>query len=521
MAMIDYQLRQREYLLQISRAMTSELDLEEVLRLIVRNAVDMLNGQGGFIALRQSDGSYWVRVSYGLPLRLLHLFAPLLTEVPLHPEGRDLTRWTIPRLRTKLGLAATVVGLRQVVALPLVKGRDLIGVIYIFRASEVDFSANDRQVLASFANQAAIAVHNARLYQELQEEKQRLDTIIQHSADGVMILDPQCRIREFNHALEEMTGRNADRAIGHPCHEVMALKGEDGADICRDFCSLPGEDMEAGDSLYIEGDIQREDGDAITVGITYAPLLDEEGELVNVVANVHDITRFREAEEMKSTFISIISHELKTPVSLIKGYAGTLRRKDAHWDEETLKQSLAVIEEESDRLNELIDNLLEVSRLQGGGLELNKGEMRLDRLSENVVEKFRPQTNRHLLTADFPPDFPTIRADYDRMEQVLNNLISNAIKYSPQGGSVQVQGWEEGEWIYVAVSDEGIGISKQEQEHIFDRFYRAEGAMTSKTEGAGLGLYLVRAIIKAHGGKIWVESEKGHGATFIFALPRD
>jgi len=519
MTTIEYQLRQRDYLLQISRAMTSELDLEEVLRLIVRNAVEMLDGQGGFIALRQPDGSYWVRVSYGLPLKLLHLFTPLLTEIPLRTESRDPTRWNIPQLRTKMGLAAAAVGLRQVVALPLVRGWELIGVIYIFRASGVDFSANDRQVLASFADQAAIAVHNARLYQELQEEKRRLDAIIQHSADGVMILDPQCRIQVFNRALEEMTGRSADQAIGHLCGEVMALKGEEGTDICRDFCPLRSNTLK--EPLYVEGDIHREDGGLTTVGITYSLLYNEHGELVNIIANVRDITRFREAERMKSTFISIISHELKTPVSLIKGYAETLRREDAHWDEETLQQSLAIIEEESDRLNELIDNLLDASRLQAGKFEVKKEEIRLDHLAERVVEKFRPQTDQHTLVTDFPPDFPPVRADYDRMEQVFNNLISNALKYSPQGGTIRVQGWEEGDWVYVAVSDEGIGIPKHEQERVFDPFYRAEDVMTSKTKGTGLGLYLVQAIIEAHGGKIWVESEKGHGATFIFALPRN
>jgi PAS domain S-box-containing protein len=518
MVMVDYQLRQRDYLLQISRAMTSELNLTEVLRLIVRNAVDMLSGQGGFIALRQADGSYWVRVSYGIALEVLHLFAPLLTEVPLFAENRDLTGWAIPRLRTKLGLVATVVGLRQVVALPLLKVRDLIGVIYIFRESEVAFSANDRGILASFADQAAIAVNNARLYMELQEEKRRLDATIQHAGDGVMILDPQCRIQVFNHALEEMTGRSADQAIGHLCGEVIALQGPQGSDVCRDQCPLRSEGSE--DAPYAEGDIRHEDGETITVGITYSPILNDQGELVNIVANVHDITRFREAEEMKSTFISIITHELKTPVSLIKGYAGTLRREDANWDEATLQQSLEVIEEESDRLNDLIDNLLEASRLQAGGYELKTEEMRLDLLAERVVDRFRHQTTDHLLSTEFPAEFPTVRADYDRMEQVLNNLVSNALKYSPTGGTIRVQGWREGEWVCVAVSDEGMGISKRDQERIFDRFYRAEEVMTSTTKGAGLGLYLVRAIITAHGGRIWVQSEKGHGATFVFALRR-
>jgi PAS domain S-box-containing protein len=534
--MIDYQLRQREYLLQISRAMTSRLDLPTVLRLILENAAEMLRGQAGLIALRQEDGGLRVQASYGLPPDILHLFTPLLTDVPAQAEreylipstGSGHRRWTIPNLQMKLSLVVSAIGLglRQVVALPLIMEGNLIGVIYIFRSQGGAFSANDRQVLASFADQAAIAVHNARLYQQLAREKRRLAAIIQNSADGVMILDTQRRIRVFNRALEEMTGWAAEEALGQPCSRVLALTDRQGKDIPstgsghRCEATRPLLQPEPEEHLYVEGDIKRPDGSIVTVGITYSPLHDREGRLVSVLANVRDITRFREAEEMKSTFVSVISHELKSPVSIIKGYADTLRREDAQWDTDTLRQGLAIIAEESDRLNRLIDNLLDASRLQASAFKLELSYVQVDKLAEKVTEEFRTQSDEHMFTLDFPSDFPAVQADIERLRQVLTNLLSNAIKYSPRGGLIRTGGWADADWVYVAVADEGIGIPQSEQERIFERFYRAESPLSRRTEGAGLGLYLCKEVIEAHGGKIWVTSEPGRGAKFVFKLPR-
>ncbi|MDY7040212.1 MAG: ATP-binding protein [Chloroflexota bacterium] len=517
----DYKLRQREYLLEISRAITAQLDLDAVLRLIIQYAVEMLRGRAGLIALRQEDGTFHLRASYGLPAQLPHLFAPLFADIPYRLERTELASWTIPDLEVKLALvsAALRLPLRQVVALPLVIRNSLMGIIYVFRSEGSAFSTNDRQVLASFADQAAIAVQNARLYQEIINEKRRLDAIIANSGDGIMILDCERRVQVFNKALEAMTGVPVSRAMGQPCNEVLKLRDHQRGDsICEAECPL--ELKSPGEPLYVEGDVTRGDGSVITVGITYSPLFTGDDELVSVIANVRDITRFREAEEMKSTFISVISHELKTPVSLIKGYASTLRREDATWDEQTLRESLSVIEEESDRLTQLIDNLLDASRLQAGALKLEFGYVALNKLAAQTVENFRTQTQEHLLSLDFPPNFPPVLGDSERLRQVLDNLLSNAIKYSPQGGTIRVSGRADDDWVYVAVSDEGIGIPQDEQEHVFDRFYRVESSLSRRTQGAGLGLFLVKAVIEAHQGRVWVESVPAQGATFIFALPR-
>lgn len=519
----DYRLRQREYLLEISRAMTARLDLPSVLQLIIQSAVEILNGRAGLIALRQDDASFRVEASYGVSGRPGDFFAPLFSDVPGLSSHRDLLRWAIPDLERKLRQVAQAIGigLTRVVALPMTIEGQLIGVVYVFRTGGIAFTSNDRQLLASFADQAAIAVQNARLYQQVTQEKARLDAIIEHSGDGVMILEPDRRITVFNRALTAMSGIPAEEALGRLCYGVLKLENVEPAGI--DLCNEANVPIfhSSSDRLYVEGNIRRGDGSTVTVGITYSPLFDDEGKLVNITASVRDITRFREAEEMKSTFISVISHELKTPVALIKGYAGTLNREDAEWDQETVRESLAVIEEETDRLTELIDNLLDVSRMQAGAFTLEIGFVDLHLLAEKTVGKFRTQTSRHTFVLDFPPDLPTVPGDEGRLRQVLDNLLSNAIKYSPDGGQIRVSGRADNRQSYIAVTDEGIGIPEDEQENIFDRFYRLRSGVSERTKGAGLGLFLIKAIVEAHGGWVWVESQPGQGSTFVFTLPRE
>jgi PAS domain S-box-containing protein len=372
-------------------------------------------------------------------------------------------------------------------------------------------------VLSSFADQAAIAVRNAQLYQQVSAEKRQLDAVIQHSADGVMILDPDLRIQVFNQALSRLLGWPADQAMGRPCYQVLALESVDGDDLCS---AASGEAaFPQGRPLVADGVFVRPGGSRVSVSVTYSPLYDEEGRLVNVIVNVVDVTRFREAEEMKASFVSVISHELKTPVALIKGYASTLGREDAHWDQETLREGLQVISEESDRLNALINNLLDASRIQAGAFTVEKADVHLPALAAAVVDNWRTQTDRHRFVLDFPADFPEAPGDEERLRQVFNNLLSNAIKYAPEGGEVRVGGWREADQVTVYVADQGIGIPASEQANLFQRFYRVDSSLRRSTQGAGLGLFLCRSIVEAHGGRIWLRSEPGKGTTVFFTLP--
>jgi len=255
----------------------------------------------------------------------------------------------------------------------------------------------------------------------------------------------------------------------------------------------------------------------LPVGITYTPLISPEGGLLNIITTVRDITRFRQAEEIKSTFVSIVSHELKTPVALIKGYVSTLRREDAQWDTEIVQDSLAVIEEEADRLAGMSENLLDATRLQAGGLNIKRSDVSVPERAQRMATRMQIQTTRHQIIVDFPPDFPVILADETRLGQVLSNLIGNAIKYAP-GGPIRVSGQVRQDSVIICVSDTGPGIAPEDIPHIFDRFYRAPD-MARQTKGAGLGLYLAKAIIEAHKGRIWVDTAPGQEVRFCFSLP--
>jgi len=517
--LIDYRVRQREYLLEISRALTAQLNLDELLQMVLEAATNILAGQAGLIALRNPDGGFRVRASYGLPAALIPYFGPLLVDIP---DDVDLQRFRIPGLAEKLGLIAAQLGLRlqQVVALPMSIKQELIGVLYVSRAYGTRFTTNDRQILASFADQAAIAVHNAQLYERISQEKRRLDAILEYSADGVLILDAGHHVVVFNHALAQLTRWPAAEALGRHHDEVVQWARLE-TELDLGSAEAGGWPLPAAPRpLYVEGDLRRQPGGTVSVGITYAPLFDRDGRLVNIIANVRDITRFREADEIKSTFVSVVSHELKTPVALIKGYADTLLRTDACWQPETMQESLTVIVEESDRLNHLIDNLLDASRLQAGAFPLDKDQVALDALAERVASRFRTQTQVHEIAVRFPPDLPVVEGDPARLEQVLNNLVSNAIKYSPHGGTIEISGHESPNDVVVSVADQGVGIPLEEHSRVFERFFRGTRERNQRTPGAGLGLYLAKAIVEAHGGRIWLTSNSGEGTVFSFAIPR-
>ncbi len=512
----DLRVRQRDYLLELARLITEELDLDAVLARIVRVAAEMLAGHAGLIALREDQGGWRIASDYGIAPAFLQNLNPLLGDIPDHG---DPARFELPEVSRRLQriTQAASMGLLTGVGLPMIARGEVVGVVFVFRSYPGVFSAEDRALLQSFADQAAIAVSNARLYTQAAQQKQYIDTVLESSADGIFLLDPAHRFIRFNRACSRITGYPHDEVLGREHDEIIRwMRREPGLSLAQ--AEAGGWPLSDQASLYVEGELIGRSGAPISVGITYAPTFAPDGKLLSLVANLRDITKFREAEEVKSTFISIVSHELRTPVALIKGYVGTLRREDAQWDPAVVRDSLAVIEEEADHLSDLIDDLLDASRLQAGALNLNRTDVALDHLARRLAERFGTQSSVHKFQVDFPKSFPVVIGDEDRLTQVLSNLISNAVKYSPQGGRVTISGSARPDGVTVCVSDEGPGFAPDDVPRVFDRFYRAADAARA-TKGAGLGLYLAKAVVEAHAGRIWVDERVKAGARICFSIP--
>jgi signal transduction histidine kinase len=512
----DFRVRQRDYLLEITRALTQDLDLDRLLGRILGISIEMLSGMGGLIALRSEDGKWQIQVSQGLAPSFLEFLGPSLAEIPAENIA---TQNELPELGRRMNELAEAASMGRItsVGLALMTRQKVLGGIFIFRNIPGLFSSNDRALLASFADQAAIAVQNAQLYQQSLNETRRTKALIENAADGILILDPDLTITLANAALNRMIPGGSP-VIGKAHSEVICWSKKPDSLQLEDAIA-GGWPLTPNATLYVEGDLLCEGTDSppLPIGITYAPMLSAAGALQSIIATVRDISHFREADELKSTFISIVSHELKTPVALIKGYVSTLRREDANWDPRVVDESLKVIEEEADHLGDLIDDLLDASRLQANSVSLKKSEVFLPEMVDRLEKRFQTQTSQHHLSSNFAPDFPVVIADEKRMEQVITNLLSNAIKYT-SGGKIVIEGHVNNQNAIICVSDEGPGINPEDLPHVFDRFYRGP-AQARKTKGAGLGLYLAKAILEAHGGKIWVDSGAVEGARICFSIP--
>ncbi len=543
----EFQLRQREYLLRLSRAMTSRLDLASLIELILDNAVELMNCSEGLIAIWPAPDHY-VRqqkrplvCGYGLP-EPLDLFEPLTEVLPIRLVPRQGSLSNLPdadddyvAVMAEEEMRRRLVQVRdrlqrkgyqlspETLWAPLHVGDTLIGVMFLFRQRNA-FSPLDRQVLHGFVNQASIAVRNGRMYRELEEQQQRLEAVIENSTVGVMILDQDRYVVSLNQTLADLVGMTPEHALYKRCNEVLDLHSVSGFDFCQSSEAI---DLPSADSISCEGEIRRPGAKTRTVTVTYTPLRDYQDNLLNVIVNVTDITRFKEEEEQKTTFVSAISHDLKTPVTVIKGNVELLQRPDAAWQPDESQEMLKIIADESDRLEGMINDLLDVSKVAAGALRLEKFPVALDRLLASVVQGAELQTDRHRFVLDFPAEsLPAVQADEDKLRQVFANLVGNAVKYAPAGGDIRIGAWleepegpQEPARAVVYVADQGIGIPESELDRIYQSFYRVDRGSNRSTSGTGLGLFLAKSIVEAHDGELWARSALGEGTTFFVALP--
>jgi PAS domain S-box-containing protein len=510
--------------MNFSDAVPQEADLHATLVLILRNAIDALGGSAGVVATWDEEEHCFVASdSCGLDDRALERLFPLLDEaIPdLAVSSRSFNALSAI-LGPPLPKSDQGHSLDPIVALPLQVGRRSLGLIYVMRPrGAAFFSGVDQSTLNAFARQAAIALDNAKLVHDLLDEKTKMESMLEGSAEGIMSIDARRRVVGFNAAMERMSGHPREKVLGLPCHQVLNFRDWAERSICNSTrCPMVMRPDGGPSTCELQGRIQSADGQDIEVAMVYSVTRSQAtGRAHGAVINVRDIKRLREVENLRSAFLSMLGHELQTPLSIIKGYTSTLARSDAKWNKKTLREGLQVIEEECDRLSKLVNRLLLASRIESRTVTLKKEPIQLSAMANKVVRRLESVTSIHRFQVDFADDFPEVYADPDRMEEVLTNLVDNAIKYSPKGGRIAVTGRAKGDSVEVTVADEGIGIPQRELGRVFERFRRGENSQVQKVRGMGLGLYICRSIVEAHGGKIEVSSEAGKGSKFTFTLP--
>jgi PAS domain S-box-containing protein len=495
----------------------------EALRRALSSVVTLIGGGAGVLALNDigsGDGSGGVAqrdgeaavLAFGIRLEAaLSLVNRLATDdVPLPMDGRPRTS-VLPEYWGG-----------EIATLALADADGAIGEAHLlgpagFSSYRQLTDARRRQALLS---ELATVVRLQQERNRLQQENRQLSSILHFSGDGIITVDAQLRITAFNQAMETMTAWHPHEVMGRFYYDILRPHDPQGKPLGPDRDPLLLAISSGRTVLNRELILLTRDGQRVNVSVTAAAIQAPQGPPTSGVLNVRDITRTREAEELRTTFVSVVSHELQTPIAIIKGYASTLARADARWEPDALRERLHAIEEEADRLNHLVGNVLYASRIQTGGLTMERAELDLAEMTRSVVRRFLARSPDRKISVRFPSETPLVSADRGRIEEVLLNLLDNAVKYSPRGQDIRVRGQVTDDEVIVIVTDAGQGIPLREQERIFERFQQLDNSASRRVAGAGLGLYICRAIVEAHGGRIWVRSELGTGSTFFFSLPR-
>ncbi|MCE5313835.1 MAG: ATP-binding protein [Armatimonadota bacterium] len=395
--------------------------------------------------------------------------------------------------------------------------RKVIGVMHVFnkRYGNV-FIQEDVNLLDRLSRNAASVIASAQMYREVVKEKEELEHVIESVYAGIIMVHNSGRLMQVNPSARDMLGVDQDAKLIGDYRDAIEN------DVVREVISKAfQETSEVQEEISLPDFKSDEEGAERFFQVQTAAVKSEDQANIGIVAIFNDITDIRAIERMKTAFVSTVSHELRTPLTSIKGFISTLLQDtEGFYDADTIHEFYTIIDQECDRLTRLISDLLNVSRIEAGrALDLNPVPVNPKEAAERVVAVQRSYTTKHQIELDVDEDMPMIVADEDKFVQILTNLTNNAIKYSPNGGTVTVRGRKLDGMIRMSVDDQGMGIPKEHLSKVFDRFHRIDNRDTRKVGGTGIGLYLVKHFVEAHGGRIWVESEVGVGSQFIFEVP--
>jgi len=382
----------------------------------------------------------------------------------------------------------------------------LIGVLSVYAHGVREWRDDEVEAVVALAASASTALSTAELYQRVAEEKERSETILAHIADGIVAVDRDGKVVLWNEAASRITGIDRQDVLGR-----------DPADVLKRSLSAP--DSEDGGTRILA--IPR-GGEEVWLSVSEAVMRDASGDVGGRIFAFRDVSAQRLVEQMKSGFVSTVSHQLRAPLTSIYGFAETLLRNDVNFSEEERRTFLQYVASESERLTAIVDTLLNVARLEAGDLQVELAPTDLHALVADVVANADAGvSNGHEFVLELPDGPLAAQADDEKLRQVLVNLVDNAVKYSPEGGRVVISARPKSDLgtVEVAVTDEGVGIPQAEHELIFSKFYRRADLSTQEGMGAGLGLFIAEGLLSAMGGSIRVSSVEGEGSSFAFELP--
>lgn len=508
----------------LSLRISSSLDLSTVLQRVVEAACDLTGARYGALAVFDSDGRIAQFFTHGIShagrerighsprgLGLLgQLQGPLrLADLSQHPSSAGFPP-NHPAMKTFLGV-------------PLGYRDESLGNLYLTeKQGGLAFTEGDEALLLLFAAQAALAIRNAGLHQGVEAERRRLQVLVDTSPVGVFMAEaPSGRLLLVNREAERIMGFSTEPEDRLERYErALVYRRPDGREYLPEALPLQRA-LYHGETVRAE-EVRLEfpDGYSVPTLVNATPVYSPDGKITAAIAVIQDITPLEEIEKLRSEFLGIVSHELRTPLTAIKGSAATVLGARTPVDAAEMREFFQIIDEQADRLRDLVDNLLDMTRIEAGSLSVSIEPTGLREVLADALGTFERTGASQEVRLNVPDDLLAVAADRRRVTQVLTNLLGNAAKFSPDTSFIFIDVEHDGVHVTVRVRDQGRGIAQDKLPHLFRKFSRVHGDSGRDLSGTGLGLAICKGIVEAHGGRIWADSlGLGQGATFSFTLP--
>jgi PAS domain S-box-containing protein len=517
-------------LLALAEVATQSLDIEKTLNDTLDKSLEILGFEVGFIRILDQTGTGMaVRAARGLR-------SPEFLQgiAPIQSERRNVSRivfetkepYVCADIRKNPVYSNRTLereGVISTAAAPVLSKSRVLGLIVVGSRKHHRFAKREINLLKAFGAQLGAALENDQLYDEVAKGKAYVENLVDNAADVIVCTDLEDKILTWNRGAEVIFGYGKGEILGKSLSILLPPERAHELEETRAKVQFSGPLRD------IEVQSRRKDGALLHLSLSISPIKDSEDKVIGFLRVAKDISdkkrferRLKELDRMKSDFVSNVSHELRTPLTAIKGsvdnmldgITGPLGEKQIRY--------LERIKANADRLGRLITDLLDLSKIEAGKIELHPQRLGADLLVKEVAEVLRGVAAEKLITLDVvsPPDPVQIWADRDKVVQILMNLVGNAIKFTPRSGEVKVAiDRSNSDWVKLSVIDTGPGIPAEEAAKIFDKFYQIARPNDSKTKGTGLGLAITRALVEMHGGRVWIEAANNGGSVFSFTLP--